>query len=312
MTYLVTGGAGFIGSHIVAALLSTGAQVRVLDDFSSGKRANLAAVSSGAGPGRLDVIKADLRDKTEIARAVQGVDVIFHQAAFVSVPESMEHPAECFDVNCTGTAGLLEAARAAEVRRVVLASSAAVYGDSAHLPLREADAPRPLSPYAASKAVDEIYASLYTQSMGLEVCALRYFNVFGPRQRPDTQYAAAVPIFIRHLLRQEAPTIYGDGEQTRDLIFVGDVVRANLLAAESAASAGQILNVCTGKKTRLLDLVDMLYELLPGAPGPRFAAHRPGDIRESVGSPAKARQVLGFEAQSTLREGLQETLRWMR
>jgi len=311
MTYLVTGGAGFIGSHIVSALRSKGAFVRVLDDFSTGKAANLGAQAASSKDAALEVIHGDLRDATKVRDAVRAIDVIFHEAAFVSVPGSMEDPRACFDVNCTGTVELLEAARTAGVRRVVLASSAAVYGDSQQLPLVEQLTPRPLSPYAASKLVDEIYAALYTQTMGMEVCALRYFNVFGPRQRPDTPYAAAVPIFIRQLMKQEAPTIFGDGGQSRDLIFVGDVVRANLLAAEHPAAAGEVLNVCTGRKTRILDLVEALYELLPGAPAPRFAPARSGDIYASMGSPAKARELLGFEAQTPLVDGLRETVEWM-
>jgi len=311
MTYLVTGGAGFIGSHVVSTLCKKGAFVRVLDDFSTGKLGNLEAQAASARQGHLEIIEADLRDAAKVAAAVRGVEVIFHEAAFVSVPGSMEEPRECFDVNCAGTLELLEAARMAGVRRVVLASSAAVYGDSQELPLAEQSALRPLSPYAASKLVDEIYAGLYTQALGLEVCALRYFNVFGPRQRPDTQYAAAVPIFIRQLLKKEPPTIFGDGGQTRDLIFVGDVVRANLLAAEHPAAAGQVFNVCTGRKTRILDLVDALYQLIPGAPAPRFAPKRSGDIYESVGSPAKARDMLGLVAQTPLLDGLKETVEWM-
>jgi UDP-glucose 4-epimerase len=311
MRYLVTGGAGFIGSHLVSALCAAGAQVRVLDDFSSGKRSNLEAASQGAHQ-PLDVVEADLRDAERVQAAVNGVDVIFHQAALVSVPASMEDPRACFEVNCTGTVRLLESARSAGVRRVVLASSAAVYGDSDALPLMESTAPRPLSPYAASKLVDEIYARLYTQALGLEVCALRYFNVFGPRQRPDTQYAAAVPIFIGQLLSGKAATIFGDGKQTRDLVFVGDVVRANLLAAEHADAPGEVFNVCTGIKTRVLDLVQALHELLPGAPKPVFAPKRPGDIYDSVGSPSKMRETLGFRAQTSLLDGLRETVDWMR
>jgi UDP-glucose 4-epimerase len=311
MAYLVTGGAGFIGSHLVAALCSAGAEVRVLDDFSSGRRSNLETATRGL-PGPLEVIEADLRDAARVESAVGGVDVIFHEAAFVSVPASLEDPRGCFEVNCDGTVGLLEAARDAGVRRVILASSAAVYGDSDELPLTESITPRPLSPYAASKLVDEIYATLYTRALGLEVCALRYFNVYGPRQRPDTQYAAAVPIFIRQLMARQSPTIFGDGHQSRDLIFVGDVVRANLLAAEHPSAPGQVLNVCTGMKTQVLELVRALYELLPGAPQPVFAANRLGDIRESLGSPARMQAVLGFTAQTSLRDGLKETIDWTR
>jgi len=311
MKYLVTGGAGFIGSHLVAALRQDGAEVRVLDDFSSGKHENLAATDGPGGSGRIEVVEGDLRNQAIVREAVRGVDVIFHEAAFVSVPASIEDPSECFGVNCTGTLTLLEAARAAAVRRVVLASSAAVYGDSGELPLTENTAARPLSPYAASKLVDEIYATLYTKALGLEVCALRYFNVFGPRQRPDTQYAAAVPIFIRRLLRKEPPTIFGDGGQTRDLISIRDVVRANLTAAAHPAAAGEVFNVCTGRKTRILDLVDALRELIPNAPATVFGPARTGDIYESIGSPAKAKAMLGFEAETSLLAGLKDTVEWM-
>jgi len=308
---LVTGGAGFIGSHIVAGLRSQGGLVRVLDDFSTGQPGNLEVRTPAEKVGPLEIVEADVRDAARVAEAVRGIEVVFHEAAFVSVPASMKRPAECFDVNCMGTLVLLEAARAAGVRRVVLASSAAVYGDSQELPLQEGSAPQPPSPYAASKLVDEIYASLYTHAMGLEVCALRYFNAFGPRQRPDTQYAAAVPIFIRQMLKQQAPTIFGDGGQTRDLIFVGDVVRANLLAAEHPGAAGEVFNVCTGRTTRILDLIDALHKLIPGAPAADFAPKRTGDIYESVGSPAKARAMLGFDAQTSLLDGLKETVAWM-
>jgi UDP-glucose 4-epimerase len=309
MKVLVTGGAGFIGSHLVSALCARGDSVRILDDLSSGRRENLDPPSSRGNGGGLELMVGDVRDAAQMADAVREIDVIFHEAAFVSVAQSMERPQECFDVNCTGTSLLLEAARTAGVRRVVLASSAAVYGDSAELPLREDSALRPGSPYAASKLVDETYAALYSRVFGLEVCALRYFNVFGPRQRPDSPYAAAVPIFIHSLLLQRAPTIFGDGNQTRDLVFVGDIVRANLIAAEHPAAPGQVFNICTGRKTRILDLIEVLYKLLPGAPPPRSGPARSGDIYESWGSPEKARQTLGFEAQTELLEGLSQTVR---
>jgi nucleoside-diphosphate-sugar epimerase len=311
MKYLVTGGAGFIGSHLVAALRGEGAVVRVLDDFSTGKHENLTGIDGPGSPGLLEVIEGDLRQQAIVREAVRGVEVIFHEAAFVSVPASIENPSECFGVNCTGLLTLLDAARAAAVRRVVLASSAAVYGDSTELPLTENAVARPLSPYAASKLVDEIYATLYTKALGLEVCALRYFNVFGPRQRPDTQYAAAVPIFIRQLLRKEPPTIFGDGGQTRDLIAIRDVVRANLIAAEHPAAAGEVFNVCTGRKTRILDLMEALRELIPNAPATVFGPARTGDIYESIGSPVKAKAILGFEAETPLLVGLKETVEWM-
>jgi len=310
--YLVTGGAGFIGSHLVSALLQQGASVRVLDNFSSGKRENIVALDDQSNSGRLELLEGDLRDPGKVAEAVQGVEVVFHEAAFVSVPESMERPRDCFDVNVAGTSVLLEAARQAGVRRAVIASSAAVYGDSDALPLNE-DAPlRPLSPYAVSKRVDEMYAALYTEAFGLDVAALRYFNVYGPRQRPDSMYAAAVPIFIRRLCDGKPVTVFGDGGQTRDLIFVGDVVRANLMASEHPAAAGQVFNVCTGQGTRILDLLEVLLDLFPNAPQPVFAEPRPGDIYRSIGDPGRAAKLLDFTAQISLADGLKETAAWMR
>lgn len=308
--YLVTGGAGFIGSHIVRALLERGASVRVLDNFSTGKRGNLEGLHDSINGDRIEILEGDVRDTLKVTQAVRGVDVIFHEAAFISVPESMAKPQECFDVNITGTTILFEAARKAGVRRMVLASSAAVYGDSDALPLAEDTPPRPLSPYAVSKRVDEMFAELYTQSFRLEVTALRYFNVYGPRQRPDSMYAAAVPIFISNLREGRAVTVFGDGGQTRDLIFVGDVVRANLIASEHPAAAGQIFNICTGQETRILDLLDVLYELIPKSPKPVFAEPRAGDIYKSLGGPSKASRIIGFSAETSLADGLKETVNW--
>jgi UDP-glucose 4-epimerase len=305
MKYLVTGGAGFIGSHIVRGLLGQSMDVRILDNFSSGKHENLQGLD-------VEIVEGDLRDTPKVADAVKGIDVIFHQAAFVSVPESMEKPQECFDVNVAGTSNLLEAARKAGVKRVVIASSAAVYGDSEAMPLVEETPLRQLSPYAVSKRVDEIYAELYTRSFGLEVAVLRYFNVYGPRQRPDSMYAAAVPIFIRCMLDDKPITVYGDGGQTRDLINVRDVVQANLLASKHPAAVGQIFNVCTGIETRLLDLLDILYEIFPNTPKHVHAETRAGDIYRSIGSPQKAMDILGFKPQVTLAEGVKEAVEEMR
>jgi nucleoside-diphosphate-sugar epimerase len=207
MKYLVTGGAGFIGSHIVHTLLEQGASVRVLDNFSTGKRENLEELRQRFDQNRFEVLEGDIRDASIVEEAVRSVEVIFHEAAFVSVPQSMQEPQTCFDVNITGTSRLLDAARAAGVRRAVLASSAAVYGDSDALPLAEETPLRPMSPYAVSKRVKEMYAELFTDSFGLEVVALRYFNVYGPRQRPDSMYAAAVPIFARRLLDGKPVTV---------------------------------------------------------------------------------------------------------
>ena len=305
MKYLITGGAGFIGSHIARALLEQGADVRVLDNFSSGKRENLKGLD-------VEILEGDLRDASTVTRAVQGVEVIFHEAAFVSVPESMEKPQECLDVNVTGTSMLFEAARKAGVGRVVIASSAAVYGDSDAMPLVENTPLKQLSPYAVSKRIDEMYAELFTNQFGLDVAALRYFNVYGLRQRPDSMYAAAVPIFIRRMLDNKPITVYGDGGQTRDLINVRDVVQANLLASQHPAAPGQIFNVCTGVETRILDLLDILYELFPNAPKHIYAETRAGDIYRSIGTPKKIKDTLGFDPKVTLAEGLKEAVEEMR
>jgi UDP-glucose 4-epimerase len=312
MRYLVTGGAGFIGSHIVRKLLEQGNSVRVLDNFSTGKRENLEGLAQQFSGDRFEVLEGDLRDASRVDEAVREVEVIFHEAAFVSVPQSMQEPQTCFDVNITGTSRLFDAARAAGVRRAVVASSAAVYGESDALPLVEETLPQPLSPYAVSKRVKEMYAELFTGSFGLEVVALRYFNVYGPRQRPDSMYAAAVPIFARRLLDGKPVTVYGDGGQTRDLINIHDVVRANVIASEHVNAPGKIFNICTGIETRLLDLLDIMHELIPNVPPPQFAAPRAGDIYRSVGSPQKARDILGFHAEVSLVDGLKETIDWMR
>jgi nucleoside-diphosphate-sugar epimerase len=305
MKYLVTGGAGFIGSHITRTLLERGDQVRILDNFSSGKRENLTGLD-------VELIEGDLRDASKVAEAVKGMDIVFHEAAFVSVAESMEKPLECLDVNVTGTSIVFEAARKAGVKRVVIASSAAVYGDSEVYPLSEDSPLRQLSPYATSKRIDEKYAELFTNYFGLEVAALRYFNVYGPRQRPDSMYAAAVPIFIRRMLDNKPITVYGDGGQTRDLVNVRDVVQANLLASEHPAAPGKIFNVCTGVETRLLDLLDILYEIFPNAPKHVHAEPRAGDIYRSIGTPKKIMETLGFKPNVTLAEGLKEAVEEMR
>jgi len=312
MKYLVTGGAGFIGSHIVHTLLEQGESVRVLDNFSTGKRENLADLTRQFNGERFEILEGDLRDASRLEESVRGVEVIFHEAAFVSVPQSMDEPQTCFDVNITGTSWLFDLARAAGVRRVVVASSAAIYGESDALPLVEETLPQPLSPYAVSKRVDEMYAELFSSSFGLEAVALRYFNVYGPRQRPDSMYAAAGPIFARRLLDGKPVTVFGDGGQTRDLINVHDVVRANLIASEHTKAPGKIFNICTGIETRLLDLLDVMYELVPNAPQPEFAASRAGDIYRSVGSPQKAADLMGFRAEVSLVNGLKETIDWMR
>jgi UDP-glucose 4-epimerase len=302
---LVTGGAGFIGSHLVEALVQRGDVVRILDDFSTGDEKNLAQVSSS-----VEIVRGDLREPQILARAVRGVDTIFHHAAQISVAESMLKPLECIDVNVTGTHRLLDAAAHAGVRRVMIASSAAVYGENQNLPLDENEPVCPMSPYAASKSMDETLAGLYTRSYSLDVVCLRYFNVYGPRQNPNSPYAAAVPIFIRELMQGNSPRIYGDGLQTRDFVYVGDIVRANLTAAQHPDAPGKVFNICSGERVTILDIVNTLSRFIPGSRRPVFEEARPGEIRHSHGCPERAKQELGFTVATTLADGLQQTYQW--
>jgi nucleoside-diphosphate-sugar epimerase len=299
---LVTGGAGFIGSHIAAALVARGDNVRIFDNFSTGSRMNLSSFES-----QVEVINGDLRVVKQVSDALNGIEIVFHQAAFVSVPESIENPAECYETNVNGTINLLEAARAAGCQRVVLASSAAVYGNNSNMPLSESGSTECLSPYAASKLFDETLGQLYTRTYALPVVALRYFNVFGPRQAPSSAYAAAIPKFIAALRKGQPPTVYGDGKQSRDFVYVADVALANLLAAQTE-QVGQAFNVCSGKETSLLDLLRALAEIIPGSPSPTFAAARLGDVPRSLGDPNLAAEQLGFKAQTSLVEGLKQTV----
>ncbi len=257
MRSLVTGGAGFIGSHIVEELLRRGHIVRVLDNFSTGKPENI----KGFG-GNLEVLEGDLRDSETVKVAVRDVEQVFHLAAFISVPLSMSDPETCFAINVGGTVSLLDAARRAGVRKIVISSSAAVYGDTDIFPTTEETPLRPLSPYAVSKQVNELYARLYTRILGLPVITLRYFNVYGPRQSPDSAYAAAIPIFIHKLAVGEPVKVFGDGNQTRDFIFVKDVANANILAADSDV-AGDAYNICTGHEIKILHLLEELSEDRP-------------------------------------------------
>jgi UDP-glucose 4-epimerase len=303
---LVTGGAGFIGSHLVEALLQRGDQVRVLDDFSSGSIDNLTAVK-----GEIELFEADLCDQAILEEVVKGVDFIFHQAAFVSVPLSIKNPGICFEVNVGGTYRLLDAARKAGVKRVVMASSAAVYGENTNFPLSEDLLPDPLSPYAASKQMGEVMAALFSNQLNLEVTALRYFNVFGPRQNPQSDYAAVIPIFLKTLINQNQPTIYGDGLQTRDFVYVHDVVQANLQAATSKKAPGREINICSGEEINLLSLLDLLAELFKKEIVPIYQDVRPGDIYRSLGNPELARDLIGFSPQIDIKEGLEITKAWL-
>jgi UDP-glucose 4-epimerase len=305
--YLVTGGAGFIGSHLVRSLLQGGHPVRVFDNFSTGSRQNLPTSAPN-----LQIQVGDLRDPAQVHAAVQGVDFIFHLAAFTSVPQSIAEPLACFAINVQGTANLLEAARQASVQRVVLASSAAVYGDTPALPLTEESPLAFLSPYAASKHINEITAQLYTRVYGLPVISLRYFNVYGPRQSPLSPYAAVIPIWVKRMLAGQVPLVYGDGGQSRDFVFMRDVVQANRLAMHADTAQPGVYNICSGQSVSLLQLLEVLAELIPHAPTPEFHSPRPGDIYTSRGDPSRAAQVLGFTAQTPLLDGLAQTVAWMR
>ena len=306
-TSLVTGGGGFIGSHLVDALLARGDVVRVLDNFSTGKRENLQHNIE-----KIELLTGDLRESEILNEAVQGVDYIFHQAAFISVPQSMEDPDSCFDINVNGTGKLLAAARTAGVKRVVLASSAAVYGENEAVPLSEDEEPDPLSPYAASKSINEIYARLFTKHLGLNVVALRYFNVYGPRQNPASDYAAVIPIFINILEDEGELVIFGDGLQTRDFVYIADVVQANIQASESRKAPGKVFNICSGQEISLLDLLEKLSTIYNRKILPSFQEARPGDIYRSLGDPNKAREILEFSSATSIVDGLDETAVWIR
>ena len=296
---LITGGAGFIGSHLTETLVRRGDEVRVLDNFSTGSPKNLAGLEY-----KFELVQGDLRNRRDVQAAVSKIELIFHQAAFVSVPRSIENPRECYEINVNGTIELLEAARQAGVRRVVLASSAAVYGSTEELPQSETAPTVCLSPYAASKQFNETLAKLYSLSHQLPAVALRYFNVYGPRQSPNSAYAAVVPQFIKRLKAGQAPLVFGDGRQTRDFIYISDVVRANLLAAEAEGAAGQVFNICSGAETSLLDLLAALTPMFPSAPQAEFADPRPGDVSRSMGDPSLANKALGFRTAVSVAEGL--------
>jgi nucleoside-diphosphate-sugar epimerase len=304
---LVTGGAGFIGSHIAHRLVRDGWAVRVLDDFSSGREENLAGVA-----GDVELLRGDLRDRELLHRAVREVQVVFHEAAVPSVPRSVAEPERTNDVNVTGTLALLEAARQAGVRRVVFAASSSAYGDTPELPKVETMAATPLSPYALQKYAGEVYCRLYANLYGLETVALRYFNVFGPRQDPASEYAAVIPKFVTACLKGEPPVIFGDGEQTRDFTFVDDVVAANLLAAESTHAVGQVVNVAGGTRTSLNQLFGHVAELTDAGVEPRYEPARAGDVRDSLADLTRARDWLGYRPSVGIREGLVETIEHFR
>lgn len=310
VSVLVTGGAGFIGSHLVDKLVQLGARVRVLDDFSTGKRENIAHLLER---NEIELIEGSLIDPETVKRAVEGVEFVFHQGAIPSVIRSVEDPLTTHQVNVTGTLLLLLAARDAKVRRVVFASSSSVYGDTPTLPKREDMTPNPKSPYALSKLAGEHLCRLFWELYGLETVSLRYFNIFGPRQDPTSQYAAVIPRFITAMLQGKPPTIYGDGEQTRDFTFVENCVQANLLAARAEGVAGEVFNVGAGKQTSVNELFRLIRSLI-GADHiePIYAPPRPGDVRHSLADISKAQKLLGYQPSVSLEEGLERTISWFR
>jgi UDP-glucose 4-epimerase len=305
-TYLVTGGAGFIGSNIVAELVKRGETVRVLDNFSTGHRANLASVQD-----QIELIEGDLRSEGMVRAAVKGIDFVLHQAALPSVPRSIADPLTSNAVNVTGTLTLLQAARQAGVKRLVQASSSSVYGDNPALPKQETMATRPLSPYAISKLAAEQYGRVFWQLYGFETVALRYFNVFGPRQDPSSQYAAVIPRFITAMRQGQPPTIYGDGRQSRDFTFIDNVVQANLLACTAPGAAGGVFNIACGQRYSLLDLVARLAEITGRPAEAHHTDPRPGDVPHSQADISLARTKLGYEPAVTLAAGLARTVDWL-
>ena len=305
--YLVTGGAGFIGGHIVERLVRDGHRVRVLDDFSAGREENLAPFRD-----KIELVRGDIRNTGVVREAMKEIEIVFHEAALGSVPRSVADPQTTHDVNITGTLNILLAARDAGVRRVVYASSSSVYGETVELPKHEKMPPQPLSPYALSKLAGEHYISVFKQVYGFEAVALRYFNIFGPRQDPNSHYAAVMPKFATALLNGERPVIYGDGLQSRDFTYVENVVEANLLASEAEGAAGQAFNVACGGRYTLLELLAKMKEFLGSDIEPVHEPARPGDVRDSQASIEAAQNGLGYQVTVGFEEGLQRTVQWYR
>jgi len=303
--YLVTGGAGFIGSNIAERLLKAGHAVRIIDDYSTGRPENIDALRD-----RIDFIQGSLCDVDYAAEAVRDVDYVLHLAARPSVPASVEDPRSCHEANIDGTFNLLMAARDARVKRVVYSASSSAYGDTLKLPNQEDFAPRPLSPYAVAKLAGEYYCKVFTEIYGLECVSLRYFNVFGPRQNPASQYSAVIPKFITSLLSGEAPTIFGDGEQTRDFTFVENVYLGNMLACTASGAPGHVINLACGTPISVNKLVDLLNGIIGTRIRPRYEPARPGDVKHSAADVAKARTILNFQPTVDLRAGLEQTVEW--
>jgi UDP-glucose 4-epimerase len=304
---LVTGGAGFIGSHIVEALVRRGDRVRVVDDLSTGNAKNLAAVRA-----QIEFLHGDICDPSVAARAVRDVEVVFHEAALPSVPRSIEAPLETHAKCATATLHMLDQARQANVRRFVYAASSSAYGNMPKPAKQETDPCQPLSPYAAGKLAGEMYCQSFFHSYGFETVCLRYFNVFGPRQDPNSPYSAVIPLFISKMVQGTPPTVYGDGGQSRDFVYIDNVVNANLLAAQATGAPGLVFNVGCGVSFNLLHLITSLNRILGTDLKPNFEAPRVGDVRDSLADISLARSVLGFDPKVDLEEGLRRTAAFFR
>jgi UDP-glucose 4-epimerase len=307
MKHLVTGGAGFIGSHIATALVERGDSVRVLDNLCTGTKANLAHLA-----GKIEFVEGDVLDVKRLEKAVAGCDVVFHQAALASVPRSLKEPLDTHAACATGTANVLDAARRGGVRRVVYAGSSSAYGNQPFISKRETDLPAPLSPYAAAKLAGELYCQSFAASFGLETVVIRYFNVFGPRQDPNGEYSAVIPKFVVAMLAGQRPTIFGDGLQSRDFTYVENVVRGNLAAAERPAAAGRVFNVACGRQFNLLELIAAINRVLGTKIEPKFEPARAGDVRDSLADISAAREALGYEPTIDFDEGLRRSIEYYR
>jgi len=303
--YLVTGGAGFIGSHLTEGLVRRGASVRVIDNLITGKRDNLAPFLD-----KIEFIEADLRDPAACRRACQGVRVVLHQAALPSVPKSVADPVTSHECNINGTFNLLLAARDAKVERFVYAGSSSAYGESPTLPKVETMVTSPLSPYAVNKLVGEYYCKVFAEVYGMSTVTLRYFNVFGPRQDPTSQYAAAIPAFVTHIIRDEPPTVYGDGEQTRDFTFIENVVHGNLLAAKAAGLRGEVINLACGEHISVNRIIARINELLRKNVRANHVPPRAGDIKHSWADIQLAERLLGYKPVVSFDEGLRRSIAW--
>ena len=304
-TYLVTGGAGFIGSHLATRLVQDGHTVRVFDNLSTGSLSNLDAIRAD-----IDFRLGDLSDAAAVEAAVAGVDVVFHQGALASVPRSVDHPLDTHAACATGTIHVLEACRRSNVRRVVYAASSSAYGNQKTMPKHEGQVPEVLSPYAAAKLAGELYCEAFAATYGLETVRLRYFNVFGPRQDPNSQYSAVIPRFIAALLKGDQPTIYGDGSQSRDFTYIDNVVEANLLAASAPGVSGRVYNCACGESLDLVTLLRLICEAMDLPFAPYFAPPRVGDIQHSWADISAAVRDLGYSVRIPVREGLQRTVAW--